>query len=305
MNKEQMQGNITDGKVPFHLLRAEALCAALIDHGLSFDRIDLQLLGAFRKSYRNDIDTLKLPSDAYDEVLLTLNRDGLYDKLPEGLFHQTRGGSNTSSLKAMVGEYKQFREEEKNARRFFQPLETEFFRYATMTEEEERKLVFGILNGRLNREFYSFWNIDENLPPEPASVLVLIMPWIRQIKGNMELTAKSLSMILHKKVNATLEIRTETTSKNAGFQLDESAVLGIDTIAGQQLDEPYVVWKFTIEDLSTAEINAFVPEQAYSKLMERFDELFIPLDVTLELIYKPKAGHVEKEEAVLGLGFYL
>jgi hypothetical protein len=294
------------GTSQYHLLKAEAFCAELIANGVSFDDFILRFQGAFRKSYRNDIEQVVPAKDGSEQITITINRDGLYDKLPEGLFHQTRGGARTGGLSGMVGEYRRFRDEEKQARKFFQPIEQELFRYAVITEQEERKLQFGILNGNLEAEFYRFWNIEPSLPQKPASVLVLIMPWIAQIKGNRRLTAKALSMMLGKPVDSMLVIAEEQYDQKAGFRLGADALLGRDTVCGNHFAEPYEQWVFRIADLDGHEVEAYTEHNAYGRFLKRFEELFIPLEVEVKFEYHcQEATGEEAVSPVLGYGFYL
>lgn len=293
------------GTSQYHLLKAEALCAELMANGISFDDFIVRFQGAFRKSYRNDIEQIIPAKDDTGQIKITINRDSLYDKLPEGLFHQTKGGSRTGGLSGMVGEYRRFREEEKQARKFFQPLEQELFRYRVTTEQEERKLQFGILNGNLEAEFYRFWNIESSLPQKPASVLVLIMPWIAQIKGNRQFTAKALSMMLGKPVHTQLVIAEEQYDKAAGFLLGEDALLSMDTVCGDHFAEPYEQWIFSIDGLDHHEIEAYTEHKAYGRFLKRFEELFIPLEVEVKFEYHCQDVSEEAVAPVLGYGFYL
>jgi len=291
----------------YHLLKAEALCAELMSNGLAFDDLAVRFIGAFRKSYRNDIEALEPAAGGERRLTISINRDGLYDNLPEGLFHQTKGGRHTSSLTNMVGEYRRYREEERQARKFFQPLEQELFRYAVQVEEEERKLRFGMLNGNLENEFYRFWNIDNGIPRRPASLLVLIMPWLKQIKGNMQLTAKALSIIVGKPVSAAVRIMEVFTGEGASFALGEQEVLlGIDSVCGNSVTEPNVQWVFTLSDMEEDELAQYTPDRPYGKLLRRFEELFIPMDVEACFEYHGfAAADVQHHEPILGYGFYL
>lgn len=290
----------------YYLLKAEALCAEFMANGVSFDELVIRHAGSFRKSYRNDIETLEQTRDGNEQIIVEVNRDSFYDKLPEGLFHQTRGGGNTAGLKAMVGEYRRYRDEEKAARKFFQPIEQEFFRYAVMVEEEERKLQYGILNGNLQSDFYRFWNIDMTLPSKPVSVLVLIMPWLRQIKGDSQLTGKALSMILAKPVSVTQDIVKEQREEAMGFTLGENVSLSMETVCGSRFNEPCEQWVFTIDKLSTKEIEHYTPDKPYGRLLTRFEELFLPLHVEARFEYHCElVPEAVQSEPVLGYGFYL
>lgn len=136
-------------------LRAEAFCAALLDNGLYFDNLTIEFAGSFRRTYRNDIDKVLIENEDQrnDRISLILNRDGIYDKLPEGLFHQSLGSGRTAALKDMIGEHRRYREEEKAARKFFQPIQQEIFRFAVMAEQEERNILFATLSGQVSEAF--------------------------------------------------------------------------------------------------------------------------------------------------------
>jgi len=290
----------------YFLLKAEALCAELMANGLSFDELIVKHAGSFRKSYRNDIESVAPTRGADEGITMELNRDSIYDKLPEGLFHQTRGGSNTAATRDMVGEYRRYREEERQARKFFQPVEQELFRYAVMVEEAERKIQYGILNGNLESDFHRFWGIDASLPHKPASVMVLVMPWIRQIKGDMKLTAKALSMILARPVSVEEQIVAEQSREEAAFQLGNGSVLSVDTVCGNHFAEPYVEWVFSIEGLLADEAGQFTTHEPYGRLLQRFVELFVPLDAEARFEYHYKEDlNEETPEHILGYGFYL
>ena len=98
---------------------SEAVCAELLQK-VSFDNIKTSQAGSFKKSFSNDIEKFELEEYRDSaEFKITLNRDGIYDLLPEGLFHQTLGGKKIRTVLEAVTENKRFKDEEKNARKFF------------------------------------------------------------------------------------------------------------------------------------------------------------------------------------------
>ena len=305
-SQHQMSDKKTYNVEKYFLLSAEAFCAEVLSNGISFDELVINFRGSFAKSYSNDIATVEEGRGRSESLVVSVNRDGIYDKMPEGLFHQTKGGSNTSALSAMVGEYKRYREEERQARKFFQPLEQEIFRYAIAAEQKEREIRAGILNGNIGTAFLDFWNIDKSLPSRPSAALVLIMPWIKQIKGNSNLTAKALSMMLEKPVTITSEIAHETSRTTNTFCLDTNASLGNDTICGSKLYEPIEQWVFTMHDMLPKELSKFTSHEPYGLFLQKFEELFIPLEVDVKFNYEYSSkADVTAEEQVLGYGYCL
>ena len=255
-------------------LKAEAFCAEIMANGLPFNAIRLICNSNFKKSFRNEIDSVHFDFNEEtnaEEMEMVINRDGIYDRLPEGVFHQSKGNSKTSTTALMTEEHRRFKDEEKLARKFFQPFEQEFFRYSTMVEQEELNLAFGILNGDLKNELSDFWDIPQGLPPEPVKKLIQIMPWAKMIKGQIEQTAKALELILDKPVRyEELEIFDQTAPvllKNT--RLFE---LGIDTVIGNFFWEPSVTWKFYIENVTKKEIAAYRPNGPFGKLLKHFEE---------------------------------
>ncbi len=288
-------------------LRAETFCAEMMANGLSFNDIRLISNSNFKKSFRNEIDDIRFDVQAETNerlMELVINRDGIYDRLPEGLFHQSRGNSRTSTTAQMSEEYRRFREEEKMARKFFRPVEQEFFRYSTLVEQEEVNLAFGILNGDLKSELFDFWNIPAGLPDEPAKKLVQIMPWVKMIKGDIEQTAKALELILDKPILFAQEEIYEHRVPGSEMS-NELTELGINMVIGNNFWEPSLTWKFKIENITKKEIEAYRQNGAYGKLLKQFEEIFIPLQIDIIFEYTVLPAVDVETEDILGFSLTL
>lgn len=292
------------------LLNAEVFCAAIIENGVDFDSLDIFYEGGFRQNYRNDIEEVKheYEGDPDAVIKINLNRNGIYDNLPEGLFHQAKGSSRTSSTKDMITEHRQYKDEEKMARHFFKPLQQELFRAGVAQEQEERRLLFASLVGDVPSSFFSFWNIDKRLPVVPATMLIRVLPFARHIKGNKELTAKTLALVLNKPVVVTEIIKQEqhTGAQQNFFECGQNALLGITTITGQTVHEPSLCWQFTISEVSAEEIETYVPEKPMGQLLHRFTELFIPLITDVTFNFETKQDQQTQalhNDYVMGYGF--
>ena len=286
-------------------LKAEALCASLLEQGGSFDDLVLQYLGTFRRSYRNDIANLLPDADADGRLRIELNRDGIYDRLPEGLFHQPRrSNSGDTPVEKMIAEYRRFRDEEKAARKFFQPLEQEIFRYAVSVEQAERDGLWGLQGGTMDALFSKLWDLPEGLPAAAVPVLVSMMPWAWHVKGNRDLTGRALSMLLGKEVTVAERIIYEQSGVTHSLELG-GAELGIDTVTGQSFSEGSVCWTFTIGHMSGAEVSGFISEEGYGKLIRHFVHTFVPLEIDAEFLYDMDQRVNDDVEMVLGFSFML
>src|SRR5947209_17161297 len=70
--------------------RAEVIGAEMIENGSPADRVLVVPLGALNRPQSKDIEGVEQEISEYDNkefILIKNNREGLYDKLPEGLFH--------------------------------------------------------------------------------------------------------------------------------------------------------------------------------------------------------------------------
>jgi hypothetical protein len=289
----------------YSFLRAEALCAELLGNGFSFGDLIVSHSGSFRKSYRHDIEGVNLnDEEGSDKSVLEimLNRDGIYDRLPEGLFHQTRGSSNTKGLSQMVEEHKRYKDEEKQARKFFHPLDQEFFRYAVLVEQEERALQAGMVQGGMDSTFSKFWGLPQGLPAEPASKLTRVMSWLHRIKGDLELSTRALEMMLGLQVKSRQFYAQEQRMEDTAFRLGECE-LGVDTVAGALFAEPSLCWEFSILDIPDREIASYTDDMPHARFLRHFTEVFIPIEIDAIFVYELETVKDQPKETILGYGF--
>lgn len=287
------------------LLRGEAFIAALLDSEFSYDKLVIERTGSFTKSYSSDIESVTPGIDDREQEILriALNRDGIYDRLPEGLFHQPRALGGKTTVGQMVVEHRRLREEERAARKFFQPIEHELLRYSVRIEQEERSFLSGMLSGNLDNAFSKFWNLQPGLLEHLTAGLTRIMPWAYFIKGDPALCAKALGIVLAKEVAIKTGIR-ENHRNEESYRLG-TGELGVDTLSGSSFDEPSVLWEFTISGLDAGEMSAFVGSEQYARFLQQFIDIFIPLEADAAFVYEVQESATEAAEKILGFSFVL
>jgi hypothetical protein len=291
----------------YRYLKPEVFCAEINQNGLQFDKIIIKHEGGFKKSYRNETGNVCFvynDKSQQEEMEVSINRNGIYDRLPEGLFHQTKGNSKLQGVKDMVDEYRRFKEEEKNVRKFFQPLEQEIFRYSVLVEQEEQQISLSMLDGTLKNELFRFWGIAEGLPDSPVKVLLSIIPWVAHIKGNRLLTAKSLALMLGRHVTSAEWIKKTHTIPGGGMALGIGE-LGFTTVTGSTFQEPSVQWTFTITELSKKELALYPPQKPFGKFLKQFEEIFIPLTIDIIFEFELLTNTDDFEEETLGYSLVL
>ncbi len=109
-------------------VRAEVVVGELLDNQIQQESVTVQMKNVFTRAFARDILGARLDDSQpyHPYIALQLSRDGLYDRLPEGLFHDF-SSQRRSSVSDMVANYKKQQQQQQYARKFFQPLEHEFF----------------------------------------------------------------------------------------------------------------------------------------------------------------------------------
>lgn len=242
------------------------------------DKIDFLIKNksSFSRPYRRDIINVNTTEED-NQLLLELSRNGLYDSLPETLFHNENTANKNISFSDKRKKYKQ---EEKDARSFFSPIENEFFQQRLNIEENERNLLNNFYN--LEDDFLiNFWNIDKSIPKEYQLKLIKLLPFSFAIAGDLELARLSLEKVLNQKV-----IFKKKYKDVVQFDTNIVKQLGVNLITESKqasIAQPYL--EVSIGPIKENEINTIANNKGTENFINAFYSYFIPLelDVTTKL----------------------
>ena len=70
--------------------KAEVIAAEMIDNNVPAEQIMILMLGSRKRSFRKDVDSVTEEISDYNNkeyTLITTHKEGMYDMLPQGLFH--------------------------------------------------------------------------------------------------------------------------------------------------------------------------------------------------------------------------
>jgi hypothetical protein len=293
-------------------VRAEVVVGELLDNHVHESEVAVQMQNVFTRAFNKDILDAQLDdSQPYHPfITLMLSRDGLYDRLPEGLFHAF-SPQKQQEVSEMVATYKKHQQEEQEARKFFRPLEHEFFLQRVFLEQREKHLLFDALGKDADELFRSFWNVPEGLPKEPVNKLIRLLPYIHRIAGNLPLVQLYLQAILEEPV--TITCKNGPVPVSAGIQtgLGECR-LGVDTMTGNLFyaDMPEVIVK--IGPLQQRRVYDFLSWQPYGKLLQVCLEFLLPADVETITLLEPHPDEKQvvvndsrQKEGLMGYNFFL
>lgn len=274
-------------------IRAEVLLAQCIESGLVQKEFSAQSDGFFYRTYVHDLYQTNIDDQqAHRQFLsLHLSRSGLYDALPEGLFFQAEaGGRRAKTADEMAEEYRQNKTKEKEIRKFFAPFENEFFLHTLQNEKIESNLLQGLRSGWLKEYFIDFWGLPPDIPVNAALVMVMFLPYVHIIAGDLKATAA----VLQKIINEPVKIDLKYDYDNAGYS--DYNILGLFTlgnelVCGKSFREQFPVVTVSIGPLQKTKGYQYVNGGNYFSLLQVFYNYFIPAnaEVRTVILLKSKA----------------
>ncbi len=279
MRLQELKKIFAEIKTAYANLRAEIIIAEIEKQSQSKINVLINNNSTFSRSFRRDVIKANLDSDK-ETITLNLSRNGIYDSLPEGLFHEQYRKDKTLSYAAR---HKLNKKEEKEARLFFSPIENEFFNQRLHIEKNEQTLLNNFYN--LEDDFLiEFWDLDTTIPRKYLITLIKLLPYCFKISGDLELTKLSLEKIINQKVTFTTKyISPQSKVENI------TQSLGVDMVTQSTESEilhPYL--EIEIGPIEEENIEEYVNNIAFNKFLNTFYNFFIPIELEVQTKFKTK-----------------
>ncbi|GAA0873412.1 type VI secretion system baseplate subunit TssG [Gangjinia marincola] len=288
MSEEKIEQILNELRTSYQNYKAEVYALEVLQNSdLSLSQLDIYFKSIFSRSYRRDVIDFSLDRSLKTTSRIQINvaRNGLYDTLPEGLFHRPIDYKNNIPYNKARQEQKRKEEE---ARTFFSPLDNEFFIQSLTIEKNERELIDRFTN--LKNEFLNrFWNIGDEIPDQYKSTFLRLLPYAHQIAGNLTLTKLALENILHEEV--IIKKSYQNKGDNAIDQKTDQA-LGIDfTLHVEEPQVHYPSLEITVNQISKNDVRDYVSKGKTEQFISIFCDYFIPLeyDVTVNVTVRHEA----------------
>lgn len=259
--------------------KTEVIAANLIEQGYDWSKIQINRVGAAKRLYAKDIEDIRLQFSSHDHsdyLLLQTNREGIYDILPEGLFHQNIKTRHTKDKEDILDEIKIHREEEFFARKFFQLFEVELDRVLVDIALFEAKYDRRISHPNYIKIFFQYWPILKLLEREQAILFLHTIPIIHKIRNNFADIEEALSLILDIPVKIQpVKLLQKETENQFESHLDVHR-LGIDFVLGNTFDDGLFDLKVIIGPISAQQMKFFLKTSLGDKLLDQLCALFFP-----------------------------
>lgn len=224
--------------------------------------------------------------DLMEYLYVYTNRPGIYDSLPEGIFHQPENNGKQRTQEDIIREIRSHRDEEFFARRYFQPLEMVLDQVLVDAQLYEQKFDKAGFYGNLRDIFVSQWNILRLLNLKQALLFIRIIPVIAEISQDLELMSKVMEMILNCPVHISEGKITKRKLPEEKKRTLGSWKLGINSVLGDSVENDSPDLEIIIGPLSTEQMKLFEPNAINRLILNELIDLTVPFDRTVALKYK-------------------
>lgn len=181
-------------------LRAEAVLAELLLNSAIPSNSFIQWPnGGFGRAAGTDIERLSPPGAiawADLKAVVELNRPGLYDLLPEGLFHQMQRSRPFIGAADVVDDIRHNNAIEEAARTFFLPIDHVLLDTRLHVELNERRLTAELLKDRTGTGVTGFWDPPKVFSGMELGKLLMLIPQFHRITGDTVAMAHAIGDVL-------------------------------------------------------------------------------------------------------------
>ncbi len=298
-------------------LKAEVIAAELIDNNVQAEQIMIVMLGSMKRSFRKDVDAVIDEISDYNRkeyTLITTHKEGIYDMLPEGLFHSPTLPKTSITQRDIIESIKRHRIEERNARRFFLPYEAGINHLRIQMALYESRLDKGAQHDELLNVFKGYWEIFKYLDASQSNIFLQVLPLMHDIRDNYETAANIFEVLFSLPVNISGRRQGLLMPSNPIFSCLNDTALGINLTTGNGVfdagEEEIVV---TIGPIDNHQLQSFMSGTKNNKIMQLLCDYLLPvhLDVitNFELTSVDKttrlSDYTNDHNATLGLSTYL
>ncbi len=268
-------------------VRLEYLIASLTNEEISTADILVNYNGGFKRNYSNDIESFQFePTETDDSSVLKveINRNGFYDHIPEGVFHQVK------TVEEIDPEYlKKQKEHEYHARSFFYPFEQVLMQTRALAWE-------GILQNErdtneLMSELWQHATHEDTYPfPEDGGKVMQCLALAPYVVGDIYQTQQLLKEVLATEVQISLTNKPKSSIPATSFAALGDGKLGMDSLLTGALWEGIPSMVVEVGPVATEYISSYLPGGQNFHLLERVLPALCPMESEISFQVKAAPG---------------
>jgi hypothetical protein len=265
--------------------KAEVIALNLLKYYDDVDQVFLKRLGSNNRPFNKDIESISSQIYELGQLIVSISsfREGMYDYLPEGIFHAPSLGNHKTRIDEIIVGIQKQKKIEIDARNFFQPFELEpyFLELYALVKENEFEITDS--SELLLDTFNQLWPLLHALDKDTAKIFVYLLPFFHTVKGNRKWFEKCLMAFLQVPVaitfvpNQVSDIRAVSDAISlSNFHLGISTVLSGEHMDGERN------WAVHYGPISYSDIAKYVPRSGLRKLLQILYGHCLPATVEVE-----------------------
>ncbi|PZF72746.1 type VI secretion system baseplate subunit TssG [Taibaiella soli] len=264
--------------------KAEVVAAALLQFYDSAQSVYIKRLGNRGRAKKKDIariweDHMSLtPCD----IVIEVNREGIYDYMPEGVFHKPTLGKIKHGTEAVIAAIREQRRQENDNRLFFSPFEQETFLQEIFALSIEQRIDNKGLHDNLLQLIYPLWPLLEQLDTATAKIFIYLLPFFYMASGNKKWFTKILQSLLGYPITITEVphlMKIDRHHPEIDFRIKR---LGISTVLTGDHFDGNTNWQLTIGPVDAKDATAFLPNSKMNQLLLAIYENFAPEETEIK-----------------------
>ncbi|ROI05678.1 hypothetical protein EGI16_04665 [Chryseobacterium sp. G0240] len=265
--------------------KAEAVAVNLLKYHRAVSNIFIERIGVNDRAYLKDIKSISSSYLGFDEEVFTIEsyREGIYDYLPEGLFHPPSLGASRKNVDSVVREIRKQKRVEDDARKFFRPFELEVFftEISALLKESEFDITSN--TDSLLETVSELWPLIKMLDKQNAYIFMHILPFFHQIRGNKRWFERCMTAFLQVPVEVSFSPNViDGIEKNDDSMLLGNSRLGVTYIPSGRHMDGQRNWVVNIGPIPYEQMKKYIPGSPFRKVLQALYDYFLPVTVEVE-----------------------
>lgn len=296
--------------------KAEVIAAEMVDSGTPLDRILILMLGGAKRPFRKDVDEIVEEISDYDHkeyIHVKTHKEGIYDMLPEGLFHSPTLPKSADEKEIIVA-LKKHHIEETNARKFFLPYEAAINDLRIQMALHESRLDKRLENSEMVDVFASQWEIFKWLDARQANIFLHLLPLLHDVRDDYRVAETIFELIFLLPAEITLQQQKPIRLENQIFSSFDNSILGVNFTTSNKVfytGENEIV--ISIGPMPNSMLQGFIAGGNNEKILELLCDYLLPVHIDTNVEFKlldsdkttRLADNTKDYNSTLGLSTYL
>jgi hypothetical protein len=265
--------------------KAEAVAVNLLKYQRAVSNIFIERIGINDRAYLKDIKSISSSYLGFDEEVFTIEtyREGIYDYLPEGLFHPPSLGASRKNVDSVVREIRKQKKVEEDARKFFRPFELEVFFTEISSLLKESEFDISSSTDTLLDTASELWPLIKLLDKQNAYIFIYILPFFHQIRGDKKWFERCMTAFLQVPVEVTFVPNIiDRIERNDDSMLLGNSKLGVTYIPSGRHMDGQRNWVVNIGPIPYTEMKKYISGSPFRNILQALYDYFLPVTVDVE-----------------------